>query len=288
MIALGPSGFYKTPVMKGIMLTVGASSMISSMLSVKQYFPLQLTSLTQHLQLYRLVIHHFVFANTGEMLFGIIILYYFRLFERQYGSAKFVSFAFTTAILSTMAQIGILVLGRSFGLTYASSGPYGLIFALLIPYFNNIPTLTGVSIYGLTLSSKHLTYLLCLQLAWMQSPGSLISAVAGLTAGFLHHSIGSIQRWMFPKMIRDFCSKYISPILSSSPPSFNISPPSNFQNLTRRNPPNQTPEIVEPPSEENIELLIGMGFTRENVVRALTQTRNNVQRATNLLIDQSS
>jgi len=46
--------------------------------------------------------------------------------------------------------------------------------------------------------------------------------------------------------------------------------------------------IVEPPSEENITTLMGMGFTREEAVNALTQTRNNLNAASNVLIDQAT
>jgi UBA/TS-N domain len=40
----------------------------------------------------------------------------------------------------------------------------------------------------------------------------------------------------------------------------------------------------EAPSEENVNFLTGMGFSRERVVRALQTTGNNVEAATNLLL----
>ena len=40
----------------------------------------------------------------------------------------------------------------------------------------------------------------------------------------------------------------------------------------------------EAPSEENVIFLTGMGFSRERVVRALQTTGNNVEAATNLLL----
>ena len=40
-----------------------------------------------------------------------------------------------------------------------------------------------------------------------------------------------------------------------------------------------------PPSEDNIELLISMGFDRESVVSALTSANNNADRATDLLLN---
>jgi membrane associated rhomboid family serine protease len=43
----------------------------------------------QSMQLWRLFTHHFVFNSMGETIFGLILLYQFRLFERQMGSKKF-------------------------------------------------------------------------------------------------------------------------------------------------------------------------------------------------------
>ena len=40
------------------------------------------------------------------------------------------------------------------------------------------------------------------------------------------------------------------------------------------------------PSEENINLLMEMGFTRERVVQALRETNNDVQLATVILLQQ--
>lgn len=40
------------------------------------------------------------------------------------------------------------------------------------------------------------------------------------------------------------------------------------------------------PSEENVTLLTSMGFSRDRVVRALQTTGNNVQAATNMLLQE--
>eukprot|EP00094_Tigriopus_californicus_P000697 TCALIF_00675-PA protein Name:"Protein of unknown function" AED:0.12 eAED:0.12 QI:1049/0.85/0.87/1/0.28/0.62/8/0/70 len=42
--------------------------------------------------------------------------------------------------------------------------------------------------------------------------------------------------------------------------------------------------ISVPPSEENIRLLMDMGFTRDRVENALRQVNNDVQSATTLLV----
>lgn len=43
----------------------------------------------------------------------------------------------------------------------------------------------------------------------------------------------------------------------------------------------------QPPSEESIAVLVSMGFSREIVIQALERTNNDVNLATNLLLDGS-
>jgi uncharacterized UBP type Zn finger protein len=45
------------------------------------------------------------------------------------------------------------------------------------------------------------------------------------------------------------------------------------------------PQFQAPPSEESIEALTGMGFTRAMALRALERSGNNLEIATNLLLD---
>lgn len=49
--------------------------------------------------------HLFVFRHPGELLFGSALLYYFRLIERQYGSAKYGSYAVVTCGLAFTLQL---------------------------------------------------------------------------------------------------------------------------------------------------------------------------------------
>ena len=40
-----------------------------------------------------------------------------------------------------------------------------------------------------------------------------------------------------------------------------------------------------PPPEESVAMLVSMGFDRNRAVQALTEARNDVTRATNLLVE---
>lgn len=52
------------------------------------YFPLW-QDIFKKLQLWKLVVSVFSFSSTSELMFGIYLLYYFRVFERQIGSNKY-------------------------------------------------------------------------------------------------------------------------------------------------------------------------------------------------------
>ena len=69
-----------------------------------------------------------VFATPGELLFGSILIYYFRLLERQMGSAKFISYVALAFVISTLLQIGALVAFPATVKSFAS-GPYGFVFS---------------------------------------------------------------------------------------------------------------------------------------------------------------
>jgi len=79
------------PVSKGLMWITAGLSLVVSFTNIRNYVSLNNLSpdITQKFQLWRLLTHHFFFSSPGEMLFGLILIYYFRLFERQMGSAKF-------------------------------------------------------------------------------------------------------------------------------------------------------------------------------------------------------
>ena len=52
------------------------------------YFSL-LQDIFQKLQLWKLIVSGFAFSSTPELIFGLYLMYYFRVFERQIGSNKY-------------------------------------------------------------------------------------------------------------------------------------------------------------------------------------------------------
>ena len=62
---------------------------------------LGLQKVVQKLQLWRLVTAPFVFSSTPELLFGLYLLYFFRVFERQIGSNKYMVWPVVSSYLSS-------------------------------------------------------------------------------------------------------------------------------------------------------------------------------------------
>jgi len=275
-------------------------------------FP-DLASIIYRYQPWRLITTHFFFTSPGELLFGLILIYYFRLFERQMGSAKFGGYTTVILTLSTLLQIASYVL---FPFARFSPGPYSFIFASFILYYSEIPATYRFRVAGISATDKLFAYILGLQLLFSNSPQSTYAALSGIISGLIYKSEAlGLKRFRLPGVINNFCKKFILPFVQSthSPQTRPIPLPNN--NTTGRaapaavNPfqqqnvfgqgysdqllPGNSPfafpnrQASAPPSNETIEMLTSMGFSRQAVVDALARCNNNVEMATHILLDQS-
>lgn len=107
--------------------------------------------LTRDHQLWRLVLHHFAFANSTELFLGVLLLFYTSIaIERLFGSLKYgvsggmllgatpeangaqrQSFLVATTALSTVLEVVVLLVGSRFGFTTIPAGPFAIIFAIV-------------------------------------------------------------------------------------------------------------------------------------------------------------
>lgn len=239
----------------------------------------------------------FVFQNTGELLFGVALLYYFRIFERQAGSTKFGSFA-------------CVVSGLSFGLQTAlhyaykwrrvlPTGPYGLIFACFVPFVFDVPPSTRFSFLGMQLSDKAFVYLAGLQLVLSSGLSSAFAALCGVIAGATYRSnMFGLRKRMLPPVIRKFFSWTLGRFLDpqGSSPQVRLYVPRNqsfdggYMGVPR--PDGNLPQAPHSQggrrataSAEAIQQLVGMGFEEGRASRALETTGNDVQAAISLLVE---
>ncbi|OIW03195.1 hypothetical protein TanjilG_11832 [Lupinus angustifolius] len=161
-------------------------------------------------------------------------------------------------------------------------GPYGLIFASFIPFFFDIPVSTRFRVFSFHFSDKSFVYLAGLQLLLSSWRRSIIPGICGILAGALYRSnVFYIRKAKFPEFIASFFSRITLPSMGSPPA------PSTRNVTGNRNYPAPMPSSVEP-SEDSITTLVSMGFDRNSARQALVQARNDVNVATNILLEAQS
>ncbi|KAG2200859.1 hypothetical protein INT46_008765 [Mucor plumbeus] len=219
MQATGPAGFYNVPVTKFLVIFVGVCSILAAIMNVKQYFNLQLIPhITIHHQFWRLLTSQIAFGSSGDVFFGSLLLYTLRVIERQYGSSKYMAFLFISVIISTLLELGALVVGAQVGLKSIPGGPYALIFSALYQYHRIIPVTYRFRVFGVVMSNKLFLYILAFQIAFSQSFETLTPAICGILSGALYRTdIGNIKQWRFPAIIQKLTIRFVKPFLVSPP-----------------------------------------------------------------------
>jgi membrane associated rhomboid family serine protease len=322
MASAGPGGFVNAPVMKGVMYASAGVSILATLMNWRHLLALDRQGL-QSMQLWRLFTHHFVFNSMGETIFGLILLYQFRLFERQMGSKKFGAFTVLSMFVSSLVEIASLTLfnrdavylerGAAAARGLRLSGPFTLIFSLFVQYWRDVPSTYKFRVLGIPFSDKVITYIMAAQLFFVNPPLSTVGGIAGLIAGVMYRMEGlGLHRFRLPGVLTNLARRVFGPLLYSRPPprgqtrapvNFNDFMPQNNNNNNRDfeegqgyrdtllDAPGHANQFFVPPqqgiypTEDNIQALINMGFTREDAARTLTETNNNLQLAINILLD---
>ncbi|KAL1918049.1 uncharacterized protein VTP21DRAFT_3315 [Calcarisporiella thermophila] len=306
MISAGPTGFYNASVTKGILLGVGGCSLLASILNLKPMFHLQLIPhLTRDHQFWRLVTSHVAFTNSGELFFGMLIIYHLRVIERQFGSVKYAAFVFVSVAMATILEVGALMIWGSLNGKYIPAGPYGFIYAALYQYYKLIPETYRFRLFGVPLTDKIYLYVLASQLLISHFPNSVVAGVCGLVAGMLYRAdVANVKRWRFPGVLVRFAKRWLEPLLASRPTiRSNATTQEQRARMLRDDirSRQQTAEAmreylgslaraepggINPPSDEEVSMLVAMfpNIPRETVVQALTSSNNDVSRAVEYLL----
>ena len=215
-LSLRPSLFFFTvavnaPVSKLVACGTAAASLLAHVMRAHHAVALTPRGLNRG-ELWRLLTSNLVFTSPGEALFGMYLLYHFRVFERQRGSAKYGVFALVCAAMSTGLQAAVILplasasaIGRHrLGREPLASGPHAFVFAHFVPYFFDIPRTYHFTVCGVRLSNKVFVYLAGAQLAWSHGWRSAIPAACGLLVSAAFHSgaMGRIDRLAPPTALR--------------------------------------------------------------------------------------
>lgn len=290
-------GFIHAPVTKTIITTVVLCTVFSSIIGSRPRLILLLNPVKDG-EIWRLLTHNLIFTTPGELLFGVVLLYFFRQLERQLGSSRFAAFAITVTSFYTLLLLWLQVSNH---FLLSASGPYALILASLIYYFYEAPKIYHFQLLGtFPLSDKSFIYIASFQFILCYPPLSLISFLAAITAGlifripFIRHNVD------MPDILVSLSTTYILPLLGTSPPSSSQSrlgatrlrPLANGTiELSRLSSEDQTLNSMHAHglvSDSNIDTLVSMGFARDHAVSALQQNGDDVHRAAETLIATSA
>ncbi|EGP89460.1 uncharacterized protein MYCGRDRAFT_69677 [Zymoseptoria tritici IPO323] len=215
------SGFTNAPVSRLLVIAVVVTSFLASLTDTKVFLWIEVRPhLLDYWQYWRLLTWQLCYTNSTEVLFAAMTIYNLRVIERLWGSRKFASFIASTYIYNTLIPpilLATIIRPLSFGrINYLPAGPTPLVFALLAQYHAAIPyiykyrisasTPTGTSAdqdYGFMLTSKATSYLIPMQLALSQLPGSAISAGIGWIVGFAYRReiLPGATRWRLPAWV---------------------------------------------------------------------------------------
>uniref|UniRef100_A0A0D9UZG5 UBA domain-containing protein n=1 Tax=Leersia perrieri TaxID=77586 RepID=A0A0D9UZG5_9ORYZ len=285
----GVSGFQNAPVTRAVVLASGLLSVVFSSQRRARALSLSYQGFVKNFRLWRIFASGFAFQSTPELLFGVYLLYYFRVFERQIGSNKYSVFSLFTISVSLLFEVLSLVLLKDTNyLSTLACGPYGLIFASFIPFFLDIPVTSRFRIFGVNFSDKSFIYLAGLQLLLSSGKRSLIPGICGLIAGSLYRlNVLGIRRMKMLQVIASFFARFLAPSSGSSsrpPRSLVGDMTSRTGRAVQNHPPSGFAPVVEPP-ESSIAMLVSMGFDGNAARQALMRARNDINAATNILLE---
>ncbi|KAL0470232.1 hypothetical protein QR685DRAFT_247782 [Neurospora intermedia] len=212
--------FTDAPVTKALVLGLVGLSIAASVFDIKHYFYISIgTHFLRYGQLWRMLTYQLCYTNSSEVLFGAMSLYHMRMVERFWGSRKYASFILLAGLFTAIIPpifLTVVLRPLSFGvLDYIPAGPTPILFAVLAQYHAMIPQIYKYKVAlsantpsnasddtsGFIFSDKSTRYLMALQLALFQWPGSLLGAVIGWVVGYLWRNDllpAAVARWRVP------------------------------------------------------------------------------------------
>ncbi|KQK10166.2 hypothetical protein BRADI_2g52800v3 [Brachypodium distachyon] len=212
-----------------------------------------------------------------------------RVFERQIGSNKYAVFIVFSTTVSVLLQILALGYLKDPSLAPLISGPYGLIFASYVPFFFDIPISTKFCIFGLRLSDKSFIYLAGLQLLFSSGRRSVIPGISGILAGLLYRvNLFGIRRLKVPDFATSLFSRFSWPFANISYQRLPVTRTDENIPYHQARQMEGVPATTPDPVETSISTLVSMGFDRASAIQALALTNNDVNLASNILLEAQS
>ena len=218
------SGFHNAPVSKALLIFSVASTFLCE--AIPRVAPFVFLTSRDDLinkgQVWRLITSLLPCDSLPAGLATWLLLYWFRIFERQLGSSKYAAYVTFSAIVAVITRLLLIALPRNgiVGVAGFSAGPAFIALGLVPLYALKVPTLIPeyFRLCGLRFSDKSLTYLLVAQLVFSDGARSIIPASVSLIGGLLYANdvLGLQSRLRFPISVRTFCKRHILPLVESN------------------------------------------------------------------------
>ncbi|VDI38990.1 Hypothetical predicted protein [Mytilus galloprovincialis] len=316
----GTTGFYKSPSSKGLLTATLLSSFALNFpfQQYRHYFWYNPHLIVEKQQLWRIFSSKVAYLDLKDMCCCSILMYYFRIFERRYGSRKFLSYMLSTAIISTALELSVIYLLQhlQIKLQPLPSGPLCMLYPLFIPYYCEVPRVVFGHIFGIPMTGKSFHYILGLQIA-STSKESILVAICGLLFESsppkdLEKPIGATREIQRQEHMEHMEQQLLWQTFQQQPQQngwFNLNRDQNngpgmfgngLNNDVFDNEPDEGQELfgvrhrrhnqddnpVEV-SEDQVQHLIDMGFNEERVRNALQISNNDISSATSVLLQES-
>ncbi|KAK3589938.1 hypothetical protein CHS0354_034958 [Potamilus streckersoni] len=298
------SGFYQASVSKGLLSTVVASSVILNfpLHQYKPYFVYNHSDVFSRFQIWRIFTSKLAFLDLKDLFICSLLIYYFRVFERRFGSRKYASYLLANCTLSTALEYLVIFICRTWEISLRPfpSGLLSMIYPLFVPYFCDIPRVPLSQVWGIPFTGKSVIYILGLQAA-STSPESFIVAVCGIVSGILWRlNFLKIQSFFkIPNCFARLCDATLGRILNSRAPLSDFVPMGATLELQRQEQMEQMDQQmiwqslrynqqinrhniqIGPPQAQNLANGPGIfGTTNNNPYEGLRQ-RHNIDNETN-------
>jgi hypothetical protein len=204
-----------------------------------------------------------------EWIFGIGFLVLYEEFEKRLGARKYASYSFILILVAIIMGI--------FKILPLRMGLYPLVFGWMPFYIADIPAQIAYILFGrIKVSTKWFVYLLAIQMMFSSYPNSINSAICGFISGILLKArFLPIRKFRIPRMIYALLAKLCGWIY-----------PANIQlSSTQRNSTQSAIPMSRQADPELLANLIALGFDASEARQALIRTNNNLEQASNILLD---
>ncbi|XP_037656570.1 ubiquitin-associated domain-containing protein 2 isoform X3 [Choloepus didactylus] len=290
----------------------------------QKFFEYDLQAVKNDFQIWRLMCGRIICLDLKDTFCSSLLIYNFRIFERRYGSRKFASFLLGSWVLSALFDfILVEAMQYSFGIAAASNLPSGFlapVFALFVPFYCSIPRVQVAQILGqFSITNKTLIYILGLQISGICYNSNVLKVhqvlciphwLAKLFSWTLEPIFSSseptnearigmgatvdIQRQQRMELLdrQLMLSQFVQVRRQRQQQGGMINWNRLFPPLRQRRNINypdgrQSEQQASPPlevSEEQVARLMEMGFSRGDALEALRASNNDLNVATNFLL----